>query len=225
MVKANGNGKGTPEKVSLSLKDQYALPEEALYGLTEIILKNGLRVWVYQQGRSDYHKLKQEYLAANPEPDKKEFERPVPEDDATIPGQMLSAESNPAYQDASRARVFEFMNYLVRAYVLGYTDFPDYTEDELIKQFERVIARKRKVIDLPEDAWEATLFHAILTTDEEKQQIVNAVEKTLAVEMVDVIDAVAIFRPVDSRNIHQRVPQETVAQSPVTEAGIQQDQI
>lgn len=223
MVKANGNGKGTPEKVSLSLKGQYALPENAIYGLTEIILKNGLRVWVYQQSQSDLLKLVQEWRDANPELDKKQYERPVPEDEATIPGQTLSAESNPAYQDAMRARLQARSEYLVRAYILGYTDFPDNDEADLIARFERVIKGKRKVMSLPDDPWEATLFHAILTTEEEKQQIINAVEKTLAVAIEDVIDSVAIFRPVDTRNIHQRVPQETTTQSAVSEAGIQQD--
>lgn len=210
MVKANGmNGEG-------------ALAS-ALLSVTEIILANGLKCWVYQLSQSDYRKLIAEWRDANPELDKKQYERPVPEDEATIPGQMLSAESNPAYQDAMRARLQSLSDYLVRAYILGYTDFPDNDEADLIARFERVIKGKRKVMSLPEDAWEATLFHAILQTDEEKQQIVKAVEKTLAVELEDVIDAVAIFRPVDTRHSYQRVPQETAAQGAVTEAGVQQD--
>lgn len=210
MIKANGmNGDGALTSV--------------LFSVTEIVLANSLKCWVYQLSQSDYRKLIQEWRDANPELDKKQYERPVPEDEATIPGQTLSAESNPAYQDAMRARLQMLSDYLVRAYILGYTDFPDNDEVDLIARFERVIKGKRKVMALPDDAWEATLFHAILQTDEEKQQIVHAVEKKLAVEMDGIIDQVAIFRPIDPRDSNQRVPQEAAAQSAVAEAGVQQD--
>lgn len=224
MAKANGtNGKGTPVMVSPAFNTPRELPENAVYATTEIRLRNGLRMWVYEMSQTDYRRLIKTFYDDNPPPDRKLYERPVPEDEATIPGQTLSAESNPEYQEANNARAQSISDYLVRAYILGYTDFPDLSEDELIARFERIIDRKRKVMTLPDDAWEATLLHAILQTEEEKQQIVKAVEKTLAVEMVEVIDSVAIFRPVDPRHPDKRVPQETPAQSATVEAGVQQD--
>lgn len=223
MVKANGNGNGTPVMASPAFNTPRELPENAVYATTEIRLKNGIRMWVYEMSQTDYRRMIKEFYDANPPLDKKLYERPVPEDEATIPGQMLSAESNPDYQEAMNARAQSISDYLVRTYILGYSDFPDFSEAELIARFERIIDRKRKVMTLPEDAWEATLLHAILQTEEEKMQIVKAVEKTLAVEMAEVIDSVAIFRPVDPRHHDRRVPQETPAQSATVETGVQQD--
>lgn len=224
MAKTNSsNGKGTPSMVSPAFNTPRELPENAVYAATEIHLQNGLRMWVYEMSQTDYRRLIKTFYDDNPPPNKKLFERPVPEDEATIPGQMLSAESNPDYQEVMSARAQAISDYLVRAYILGYTDFPDFSETELIARFERLIDRKRKIMTLPADAWETTLFHAILQTEDEKQQIVKAVEKTLAVEMAEVIDAVAIFRPVNTRYTDRRIPEETDSQSTAVEAGVQQD--
>ncbi len=208
----------------LQVSKTSALPLGALYAATEIILENGLRVWVYQESQSDYQRLFKEWITANPLPDKKLYELPVPAEDATYEGQTLSAESNPEYKALAMERMQAFNDYLVRAYILGYTDFPDHTEDGLIERYARLINRKRKVMDLPADAWEATLFHAILTTKDEKKQIVQAVEKKLAVDYEEVIDSVAIFRPVNSGRSDRTVSNGTsTTQSAETQSGIQPD--
>lgn len=200
---------GAAETLPLTVSKSHVLPIGSLYAATEIILGNGLRVWVYQESQSDYRRFFKEWITANPMPDKKLYEIPVPAEDATYEGQTLSAESNPEYKALSMERMQALNDYLVRIYILGYTDFPDHTEDDLIARFERVINRKRKVMDLPADAWEATLFHAILTTEDEKRQIVKAVEKKLAVDFEEVIDSVAIFRPVNSGDTHRAVSNGT----------------
>lgn len=215
---------GAAETLPLPITKTSALPMGALYSATEIILANGLKVWVYQESQSDYRRLFKTWLDANPNPDKKSFEVAVPAEDASFEGQTLSADSNPEYKDLLQARMQSLNDYLVRAYILGYTDFPDHTESDLIARYERVISRKRKVMDLPADAWEATLFHAILTTEDEKRQIVQAVEKKLAVDYEEVVDSVAIFRPVNSGRANRTVSNgASETQSPAAQSGIQPD--
>ncbi len=215
---------GVAETLPLTVSKKQAFPIGALYAATEIILANGLRVWVYQESQSDYRKLVKEWFEANPAPDKKLYELPVPAEDATYEGQTLSADSNPEYKELQQARTQSLNDHLVRAYILGYTDFPDHTEDELIARFERALSRKAKVMTLPTDKWEATLFHAILTTEDEKRQIVKAVEKTLAVDFEEVIDSVAIFRPVNRGHTNRAVSNGTEeTRSAETQSGIQSD--
>lgn len=169
---------------------------EMLPQATELQLSNGLKAWVYPVSAHDRMELIQKWLKDNPEPDKQAYEMPVPAEDASFEGQTLAAETNPEYQRIQKERRESLSEYLTNAFLVGYTEFPDHKESDLVAKFARVIARKRRVMDLPADAWEATLRFALLDTPEDQRQIMAAVEMRLPVEYGEIIDQVKIFRPV-----------------------------
>lgn len=204
-------------------KEAVAIAPPSAVHATEIILSNGIKVWCYPIPARDRSKLVLQWNEQNPLPDKKAYQLPVPEDEATIPGQTLSAESNPEWQDVLEQRRYKLNDYLVHTFLVGYTDFPDNSEDELIARYARVIARKRKVMDLPADAWEATLRGAIVDNIEDEFILVQAIQKRVETTFEEVIDSVAIFRPVNSRHLNRPVPTEDHPQSAAAQTGVQQD--
>ena len=169
---------------------------ETLPQATELILSNGLKCWVYPVSARDRSALIQKWQVANPMPDKKQYETPVPSEDASFEGQTLAAEGNPEYQQLLTERRDALSEYLTNAFLVGYTEFPEADEQKLIENYARVIARKRRVLELPADAWEATLRFALLEALEDQRAIIGVIESRLPVEMADVIDNVRIFRPV-----------------------------
>jgi len=168
-------------------------------------------------------RLIQAYNEKTPAPDRKAFERPVPAEDASYEGQTTSADSNPEYQQALVAWREQLSDHLTTALLVGYTEFPDVDEQELIARFARVIKRKRRVMDIPADEWEATLCYALLDTPDDQRMIISAIEKRLPVEWEGIIDQVAIFRPVNSRHLNRPIPTEDHPQSTTAQAGVQQD--
>jgi hypothetical protein len=179
---------------------------ETLPQATELILSNGLKCWVYPVSARDRMRLIQAYNEKHPQPDRKTFERPVASEDASYEGQTTSADSNPEYQQALVAWREQLSDHLTTALLVGYTEFPDVDEKELIAKFARVINRKRRVMDIPADEWEATLCYALLDTPDDQRMIISAIEKRLPVEWEGIIDQVAIFRPVDKSNTVTRLP-------------------
>jgi hypothetical protein len=175
---------------------------ETLPHATEIILSSGLKCWVYPVSARDRMELIQAWVKNNPEPNKKTYEIPIPAEDASFEGQSQSAESNPEYQRILLERRDALSTHLTNAFLVGYTEFPDVNEQELIDRFARVIKRKRRVMTLPEDAWEATLLFALLETVDDQRMIISAIESRLPVEWEGIIDQVAIFRPVDQQHSH-----------------------
>lgn len=169
---------------------------ETLPQATELILSNGLKCWVYPVSARDRSALIQKWQHDNPMPDKKQYETPVPAEDASYEGQTTSAEGNPEYQQLLVERRDALSEYLTNAFLVGYTEFPEADEQKLIADFARVIARKRRVLDLPADPWEATLRFALLESLDDQRAIIGVIESRLPVEMADVIDNVRIFRPI-----------------------------
>lgn len=179
MTETNGNGAGA------------ILPLA-----TELILSNGLRCWVYPVTQMDRLRILEKWVKEHPEPDKKGYERPVPAEDASFEGQTLSADSNPEYQNALALWRDARADYITNVLLLMCTEFPDYDKADLIARFARVIAQKRQVMDLPADAWDATVRFALIATIEDQSQIIRAVESRLPVEYGEIIDQVRIFRPI-----------------------------
>jgi hypothetical protein len=173
---------------------------ETLPHATEIVLSSGLKCWVYPVSARDRMELIQAWVKNNPEPNKKTYEIPVPAEDASFEGQTLAAESNPEYQRILLERREALSTHLTNAFLVGYTEFPDVNEQELIDRFARVIKRKRRVMTLPDDAWEATLLFALLETVNDQRMIISAIESRLPIEFGDVIDNVKIFRTVDQQH-------------------------
>lgn len=169
---------------------------ETLPQATELVLSNGLKCWVYPVSARDRMRLIQAYNEKHPQPERKAFERLVAAEDASFEGQTLAADSNPEYQQALVMWRDQLADYLTTALLVGYTEFPDVDEQELIARFARVIKRKRRVMEIPDNEWEATLCFALLDTPDDQRMIISAIEKRLPVEWEGIVDQVAIFRPV-----------------------------
>lgn len=174
---------------------------------TELILSTNLRVWVYPMNSTDFIRVMDDFEKLHPAPDKTAYERPVPPEDASFEGQMLSGESNPDYIAALNVRARARKQYIIRSYLLGYVDYPDTSEEELIARYARVIKHKRRAMTLPEDAWEATVMHALITEPEDQQMIVNVIERKMPLSEGEVTDQVRIFRPVHRGESNGKLPE------------------
>jgi hypothetical protein len=189
------------------------------HDVTELILSNGLRAWVHPVTQRDNRELILGWQKDNPMPDKKEYERPVDPEFASFEGQTVPAEENPEWQNLMLERHNALNNHVTSAYLLGFMEFPDFTDDQLIEHFAGTVARKRRVMDVPDDPWQATILFGVLQTADDQRNVVWAVERKLPVEAGEVAEAVRIFRPHTVGRANGQVPDgRTETQSPATEA-------
>lgn len=156
-------------------------------------------------------------MAFFPYPDKEPYE--VLEDPETSfdPNQKLPAEVNPEYQALCRVVDKERKNWADRA-IFNYTvECPKYpTHEALVTAFKPQLDKLRKIAELPEDDYEAVLFHLVFTWNQvalnEKQQytpagneygrIIDLAIQTVALSEEEVIAGIRYFRPRIQRSAH-----------------------
>lgn len=190
------------------------------HDVIEITLSNGLRAWVHPITQRDNTELIQGWKKDHPLPDKKQFEKPVDSEFASFEGQMLPAEENPDYQVAVLEWRDALNAHVTSAYLLGFIEFPDFDDDALIKHFESTVKRKRRVMDVPDDPWQATILFGVLQTNDDQRLVIQAVERRLPVEAGEVAEAMRIFRLNPVRRTDGQISDgRTEAQSAETEAG------
>ncbi len=179
--------------------------ESALPSVTELELSSGIVVWVRPMGLNDQRLLHQKMNQQYPLPSESDFKIPVPEDQATIPGQTMT--NTEAYKQAMGVIGIQRQVFFLRAHVLTCLDFPEGV-DTIVARYLPEIQRKRKFLDLPEDDLEAVIFHSVIQTPDDEKLISAAITQTLPVEMSEVVSQLRIFRPANRQpvdhSVHQR---------------------
>lgn len=181
------------------------LKEAVLPSVTELELSSGVVVWIRPMSMNDQRLIQEKMRKEHPLPSEAEFKIPVPEDQATIPGQMMT--DTEAYKQAMGIAGLQQRVFWLRAHMLTCVDFPEGV-DAIVERYLPEIQRKRKFLDLPEDDLEAVIFHSVIQTPDDEKQISAAITQTLPVEMSEVVSQLRIFRPANQQpvddSVHQR---------------------
>lgn len=179
--------------------------EIALPSVTELTLSSGVVVWIRPMTMNDQRVIREQMMKEHPLPSESDFKIPVPEDQATIPGQMMT--DTEAYKQAMGIVGIQQRVYWLRMHLLTCVDFPEGV-DAIIERYLPEIQRKRRTLDLPKDDLEAVIFHSVIQTPDDEKLISSAITQTLPVEMSEVVSQLRIFRPKDQQRldhpIHQR---------------------
>lgn len=146
----------------------------------------------------------------HPYPDKAPYEIPDPEEVSFAPGQTSRAEDHPDYQAACRALDKERKVWADRAVFDYAVECPKYpTPEALVTAFKPQLDRLRAIAELPDDDYEAVLFHLVLTWNQvalnESQQytgagnefgrIIQLAIQTVALTPDEVQAGIRFFRP------------------------------
>ncbi len=172
--------------------------EIALPSVTELELSSGVIVWIRPMTMNDQRLIVEQMKKVHPQPAESEFKILVPEDQATIPGQMMT--DTEAYKTALGIAGAQQRAYWLRAHLLTCVDFPEGV-DTIIERYLPEIQRKRRTLDLPKDDLEAVIFHSVIQTPDDEKLISSAITQTLPVEMSEVVSELRIFRPKDQRQV------------------------
>jgi len=160
----------------------------------EILLDSGEYVHVQPLSIYVVRALRTKAEELFPSPDKKAYEKPLDEQKAVEPGQMIPAEENPEYQklyDIAQEKQWRYVNdqsaMLSIEVAIG--------REKAIAKYQERIAQFRGVMSVPDDAWEATLKMCILTSTEDYNTVMLAVQgKTILPSEEEVRDGMRIFR-------------------------------
>ncbi len=143
-----------------------------------------------------------------PYPDPRPYQ--VEEENAFVPGTLSKPEDNPQYVADCKAVDRERALWVDRTIFDWSVSFPQFkTRDELVAWFRPKLNALREIAELPEDDYEATLFHLVLvwnqpTINESSQLTVGASEYNRLIQMAiqgvaltpaEVTEGIRFFRP------------------------------
>jgi len=195
--------------------------EIALPSVTELVLSSGVVVWIRPASLNDQRLIHEEMSKRFPLPREADYKIPVPEDQATIPGQTMT--DTEAFRQALGSVGKQQQAYWLRSHILTCLDFPEGT-DAILERYQSEIARKRKFLSLPEDDLEAVIYHSIIRTPDDEKRIASVINETMPVEMSEVVSQLRIFRPVDQSRpdhaLHQRRKKTPVSDVDTRENGV-----
>ena len=145
-----------------------------------------------------------------PYPDKKPYQVPDPVEVAFSEGQVSAAEDNPDYIAACREVDSERARWVDRAIFDYAAHCPKYpTKEALVMAFKAKLENLREIANLPDDDYEAVLFHLVLTwnqlaTNEDNKlvtagsdyiRIIQLAIQTVALTPDEVTAGIRFFRP------------------------------
>lgn len=143
-----------------------------------------------------------------PYPDKRPFQ--TEEENAFTPGQLTAAEDNPDYVAACRVVDRERALWVDRTIFDWSVSFPQFkTHDEMVAWFKPKLNALREIAELPEDDYEAVLFHLVLVWNQpglnkQKELTVEASEYNRLIQLAiqgvaltpaEVTEGIRFFRP------------------------------
>lgn len=168
--------------------------------VVEIPLSIGEAAWVTPISEYARGKLLERAEQEFPYPDPKPFEVEIDPERSAIPGTKIPAKDNPEYQELCKAVMVKRISWHTDQCILVATHFDD--EAGLVKRYADELAMLGKLLQLPEDPWEATLLYVLLQTPEDRRQVISAITGRMALTEEEKRDSLRIFRPQISGNGH-----------------------
>lgn len=157
----------------------------------EVLTDSGVLVRVTPLSPHALAKIRQKAIELFPFPDEEAFRKPLP--NAAVEGDTFIDRDDPEYKRLFAEAVEKQTHYLTRALRETSLEFPD-GKDELIERFAGKIEALREFIDLPEDPWEATFWHAIIGSAADHETLIWAAENALPLTGEEVADGLRLFR-------------------------------
>ena len=126
----------------------------------------------------------------------------VPVPNSVIEGETYADTDDPEWQEAARqARQLQSM-YAGEQVILLSVSVAN--QDALVKKYAARLKQLSQVIDLPEDAWQATLLHCIITSDREVALITMIARDRAPLTEEEIADGVTYFRVKRQRDTDTR---------------------
>ena len=124
----------------------------------------------------------------HPYPDKKAFEKPLADVVANaMPGLMMPAEDNPDYKAAFHEAKLQQAKWFNDAVIeSGVVEDSKEGRELTIERYKPRIQHLRTLMKLPDDEWQATVLHGLITTREDRVRIIKASNETLTEEEIRV---------------------------------------
>lgn len=131
-----------------------------------------------------------------PYPDPKPYEVKIDDSKTIEPGQVIPASQNPVYQELCQAVDSDRQRWQTQQAILLSLE-PLTTRAEVIQRYADDIAAKRAILDgeVPEDAWQATVLFAVISSNEDYNRVTQAISGQMFVTFEEVRGAWRIFRP------------------------------
>lgn len=126
-----------------------------------------------------------------PAPDEKQFTKPLP--NAANEGDTFVDKEDPEYIRLKAASDKARADFLTRALRDTSLSFPE-GKQALIERFADKIKALRTFVELPEDEWDATFWHAVIGTAADHETLVWAAENALPLTEMEVANGVRLFR-------------------------------
>lgn len=192
-----------------TVTDQSGRPIKIVYELM-----SGVIAWITPINIPTLKGIQAKAAEKFPYPDKRLYQEELGEAGFSQ-GQLTAAEDNPAYVTEIKRIDRERGQWADRAIFDYAVRFPAYpTKQDLVNDFQQQLAELREIAVLPEDDYEATLFHIVLLwnqpalNEEEKlfaqvseyNRLVQAAIQTVALTPDEVTAGIRFFRPVLSTN-------------------------
>ncbi len=184
--------------------------------VVELVLDSGVRVYVRPLSPYTRQAVLKKLSDKFPYPDKKEYEEEIK--DSESPGAIIKADDkNNSRYDEYRELIETADSERSRAYFETIVEmrvtFPDYKDrDALIAHFKAHIDDFSAFMDLGDDIWLNTLYHAICASQSDITEIMDVITETLDIMEPEPTDddihaAWRIFQPRISRAERSRFNQ------------------
>lgn len=159
--------------------------------LIEVTLDSNEIVFVRRLSPLAQSLILQEVEAKFPEPDKKQYERPL--QNAAREGLMEPADANPEYK-AALALARKRHNTALGAGILLAGVIHDTPEgrEATIERYTKRLDYLRAIVKLPDDVWLATALYGLITTSADRKKVLDAAQDSL--EAGDIRLAMRSFR-------------------------------
>lgn len=159
----------------------------------ELLMDSGEYVHVQPLSIYVVQALREKSRTLYPYPDKARYERKLEDAKAIEPGQVIPAEENPEYQALYDAADEKQQTY-VNLQCIALSVEPLQGRQAMIAKYKDRVKQMRAVMDLPDDAWDATLRFCIISSKQDLGKISNAIMGNALPREEDILNGMRIFR-------------------------------
>lgn len=162
-----------------------------------IAQSTGIELWINPVSPFTFRAIRRKASEKYPDPDEAPFRLLIP--NSAIEGERMPAKDNPEFVQLVTEQQKRRNSFVSEAVIVLACD-PTPNKADLIARFAGQLIPMTQWLDLPEDAWTATLLHGILRGSSEPDEVSDLASEKLPLTPDEVQEGVAqFFRPDVSR--------------------------